>query len=350
MRSESDRGSVPSPLRRGAVRRMVLARATSVLELGLRRLMRATARVRWRLAPLGALLLIAAWGAPTAHGAEARLRIVATLPDLFVLTRAVAGEGATVDLIARFGQNPHDMEVRPSQILLVRRADVLVRNGLEEDAWIDVMVHGAANPRMLRGSPNVVEASQGIEVLKVLTGRVDRSMGDVHPLGSPHYTLDPDNVALVTANIAAGLTRAAPEQARVLEANRQGFLEKVAEADRRWKSALAPFRGAGIVSYHDSWPYFYRAFGLVEAGVIEDRPGIPPSPQHLANLIRSMREQKVKGILHESWYPSDVTSRVAKETGAKMVVVAQSPGALEGTEDYIADLEHLVSALAAALK
>src|SRR5947208_4872024 len=139
MRSESDRGSVPSPLRRGAVRRMVLARATSVLELGLRRLMCATAR--WRLAPLGALLLIAAWGAPTAHGAEARLRIVATLPDLFVLTRAVAGEGATVDLIARFGQNPHDMEVRPSQILLVRRADVLVRNGLEEDAWIDVMVN-----------------------------------------------------------------------------------------------------------------------------------------------------------------------------------------------------------------
>src|SRR5207249_953295 len=189
---------------------------------------------------------------------DPKLRVVATLPDLFILTRAVAGDLATVDLIARFGQNPHDMEVRPSQILMVRRADVLVRNGLEEDAWIDVMVHGAANPRMLRG--------------------------------------------------------------------------------------------AGIVSYHDSWPYFYRAFGLVEAGVIEDRPGIPPSPQHLANLIRSMREQKVKVILHESWYPSDVTSRVAKETGAKMVVVAQSPGALKGTEDYIAHLDHLVSAIAAALK
>jgi len=211
-------------------------------------------------------------------------------------------------------------------------------------------VHGAANPRVLRGSPGVVEASQGIEVLKVLTGRVDRSMGDVHPLGSPHYTLDPDNVAIVTANIAAGLTRAAPEQTRVFEANRQGFLERVAEADRRWKAALAPFRGAGIVSYHDSWPYFYRAFGFVEAGVIEDRPGIPPSPQHLANLIRSMRQQKVKVILHESWYPTDVTNRVAKESGAKTVVVAQSPGAVKGTEDYIAHLDHVVSMLAAALK
>ena len=327
---------------------MVLARATSVLELGLRRLMRATAR--GRLAPLGALLLIAAWGAPTAHGAEARLRIVATLPDLFVLTRAVAGEGATVDLIARFGQNPHDMEVRPSQILLVRRADVLVRNGLEEDAWIDVMVNAGANPRVLRGSPNVVDASQGVHILKVLTGRVDRSLGDVHPLGSPHYTLDPDNVAIVTANIAAGLARAAPESARAFEANRQALLERVAEADRRWKAALAPFRGAAIVSYHDSWPYFYRAFGFVEGGVVEDRPGIPASPQHLAALIRHMREQQIKVILHESWYPSDLTARIARETGAKMLVVPQSPGALKGTEDYITHLEHLVSALANALK
>jgi ABC-type Zn uptake system ZnuABC Zn-binding protein ZnuA len=284
------------------------------------------------------------------HAADSKLRVVATLPDLFILTRAVAGELATIDVIARFGQNPHDMEVRPSHILLVRRADVLVRNGLEEDAWIDVMVHGAANPKVLRGSPNVVEASQGITVLKALTGRVDRSMGDVHPSGSPHYTLDPDNVALVTANIAAGLTRALPEQARTLEGNRQAFLEKVAEADRRWKTVLAPFRGAGLVSYHDSWPYFYRAFGFVEAGVIEDRPGVPPSPQHLASLIRAMREQKVKAILHESWYPTDVTSRIARETGAKMVVVAQSPGAVKGTEDYIAHLDHVVGALAAALR
>ena len=302
------------------------------------------------VAVLGALSLTVTGNVPALQGAEPKPRVVATLPDLFVLTRVVAGDLVTIDLIARFGQNPHDMEVRPSQILLVRRADLLIRNGLEEDAWIDVMVHRAANPRMLRGSPTVVEAFQGIEVLKVMTGRVDRSMGDVHPLGSPHYTLDPDNVVIVTANIAAGLTRMAPEQGRAFEANRQAFLEKVADADRRWKSALAPFRGAGIVSYHDSWPYFYRAFGLVEAGIIEDRPGIPPSPQHLVNLIRSMREQKVRVILHESWYPPDVTSRVAKEAGAKMVVVPQSPGAAKGTEDYITHLDHVVGALVDALR
>src|SRR5207302_8474539 len=140
----------------------------------------------------------------------------------------------------------------------------------------------------------------------------ERWLGAGHPLGRPHATLDPANVAIVTANIAVGLARAAPESARAFEANRQALLERVAEADRRWKAALAPFRGAAIVSYHDSWPYFYRAFGLVEAGVIEDRPGISASPQHVANVIRARREQKVRVILHESWYRSDGTSLAAK--------------------------------------
>jgi len=280
---------------------------------------------------------------------EAQLRVVATLPDLYVLTRAVAGDAATVDVVARFGQNPHDMEVRPSHMLLVRRADVLVRNGLEEDAWIDVIARGGNNPKAQRGSPNVIEASHGVEILKVPTGRVDRSMGDVHPSGNPHYTLDPANLPIVTRNIAAGLARVAPEHARVFEANRDAFLEKVAAADQRWKALLAPFRGARIVSHHDSWPYLYRAFGFVEGGIIEDRPGIPPSPQHLAALIRRMREAPVKVILLESWYPPDTANLVARETGAKVLVVPQTPGAINGTDDYVAHLDYILTAIAHTL-
>src|SRR5437867_5927062 len=162
---------------------------------------------------------------------EAQLRVVATLPDLYVLTRAVAGDAATVDVVARFGQNPHDMEVRPSHMLLVRRADVLVRNGLEEDAWIDVIVRGSNNPKVQRGSPNVIDASLGVEILKVPTGRVDRSLGDVHSTGNPHYTLDPANPPTVTPNIAPGLARPAPDPPRTSEPNRKPFLEKAAEAD-----------------------------------------------------------------------------------------------------------------------
>jgi zinc/manganese transport system substrate-binding protein len=298
-----------------------------------------------------ALLVVAVAAATLAPlPADAKLRVVATLPDLWVLTRAVVGDEATVDLAIRFGQNPHDMEIRPSQTLLVKRAEILVRNGLEEDSWIDPIVEGAGNPRLLRGSPNVIEAGRGIQVLKVPTGAVDRSMGDVHPFGSPHYTLDPANIPIVTGNIARGLAAIAPDLAAKFEDNHQTFLKKVAEADARWKATLAPFGGARIVSYHDSWPYFYRAFGLVEGGVIEDRPGIPPSPQHLASLIRKMKDERIKVILLETWYQAGVPNLVARETGATVVVVPQTPGAVKGTEDYIAHLDYLVTAVANALK
>jgi len=214
---------------------------------------------------VAALLLLVA--RPGAGGSPSGLRVVATLPDLFVITKALVGNAAGVDVVARFGQNPHDMEVRPSHMLLLRRADVLVRNGLEEDAWIDVIALGSNNPKMVRGTPTVIEASIGIAVLKTPSGRVDRSFGDVHPLGSPHFTLDPGNMPIVTANIARGLARVAPEHAAMFESNRGVFLARVEMAATRWKQMLAPFQGAGIVSYHDSWPYFYRAFGLVEAGI-----------------------------------------------------------------------------------
>lgn len=298
---------------------------------------------------LSLLLATTALTALAPPAAQARLRVVATLPDLWALTRAVSGDLLDVEVATRFGQNPHDLEIRPSQMLLVKRADVLVRNGLEEDAWIDPIVEGAGNPKLLRGSPNVIEASRGIQVLKVPAGPVDRSLGDVHPLGNTHFDLDPANIPVVTANIAAGLSRVAPDLGPKFEANRRAFLEKVAAADRRWKALLAPYRGAKLASYHDSWPYFYRAFGLIEVGIIEDRPGVPSSPQHLTSLIRRMRDEKVKVILLESWYPPDVSNFVARETGAAVLVLPQTPGAVKGTDDYISHLDHLVTALAKAL-
>ncbi len=280
---------------------------------------------------------------------QARPQVVATLPELLVLTQAVAGDLLEVKLATRFGQNPHDMEIRPSQILLVKRADVLVRNGLELDAWVDPIVEGSGNPKLLRGSPNVIEASRGVQVLELPTGLVDRSLGDVHPLGNPHYTLDPANIPIVTATIMTGLSHLMPDLAPKLEANRTAFLAKVAAADRRWRQTLAPFRGAKLVAYHKTWPYLYRAFGLVDAGTVEDRPGIPPSPQHVASLIRQMKDAKIKVILIETWYPTEVANFVARETGARVLVVPSLPGAVKGTEDYIAHMDYLVDAIAKAL-
>ena len=286
---------------------------------------------------------------PTVTPAQERLRVLATLPDLWSITRALVGELGDVQVATRPGQNPHDLEIRPSQILLVKRAEILVRNGLEEDAWIDPVIESSGNPRLLRGSPSVVEAVRGLPVMKVRTGVVDRSLGDVHPSGNPHFTLDPGTAPVVTANIVAGLSRFRPDLAERLEANRRRFLDEVAAAAQRWTQTLAPYRGAPVVSYHDSWPYFYRAFGLEEVGIIEDRPGVPPSPQHLATLIRQMRERGVKVVLVESWYQTDTPTAVARAAGAQILVVPQSPGAMKGTDTYISHLDALVTAMARAL-
>jgi len=277
------------------------------------------------------------------------LRVLATLPDLWSITRALVGDLGEVKVATRPGQNPHDLEIRPSQILLVKRAEILVRNGLEEDSWIDPVIESSGNPRLLRGAPSVIEAVRGLEILKVRTGPIDRSLGDVHPSGNPHFTLDPGTLPIVTANIVAGLARLRPELTDRLQANRQAFLDEVATAMRRWTDTMLPYRGEPVVSYHDSWPYFYRAFGLEELGVIEDRPGVPPSPQHLVALIRRMRERRVKVVVVESWYPTATAETVARAAGARVLTVPQSPGAVKGTDTYITHLDALVTTLARAL-
>ena len=302
----------------------------------------------WIAAAILLVSLLAALPAPR-EAAEPSLRVLATLPDLWSITRALVGDLGQVQVATRPGQNPHDLEIRPSQVLLVRRAEILVRNGLEEDIWIDPVVESSGNPRLLRGSPSVIESSRGLPLLKVPSGPVDRSVGDVHPSGNPHYTLDPGTLPTVTATIASGLARLRPDLAAGLEANRREFLARIEVQFARWREMLAPHRGARVVSYHDSWPYFYRAYGLIELGVIEDRPGVPPTPQHLATLVRQMKEQRARIVVLESWYPPDTAAAVARQAGARLVVVPQSPGAVRGTEDYIAHMDYLVTALARAL-
>jgi zinc/manganese transport system substrate-binding protein len=295
------------------------------------------------------LLLVAGLGAGPAEAAP-RIPVVATTTDLKALVEAVGGDLVDVDALARGNQNPHDLEVRPSLMVKVRRADLLVMNGLELDQWAEVVVQGAGNARVGPGAPGRVDASAGLLVLEVPQARVDRSMGDVHPVGNPHYSIDPGMAAGVTANIVEGLARVAPQSRPVFERNRQAFLARVDQALARWTADMAPFKGAKVVVDHNMWIYFLTRFGLVEAGSVEERPGIPPTPSHLTRLIALMKDQRVKVIVSVPWTDQKLAERVAQEAGAKVVPLAPAVGSVKGADGYIETIDYNVRSIAQALR
>ena len=284
-----------------------------------------------------------------AHAAD-KLRVVATTTDLKALTEAVGGDLVDVDALARGNQNAHDLEVRPSLMVKVRRADVLIMNGLELDQWAEVVVQGANNSKVIPGAPGRVDASQGVGVLEVPTTRVDRAMGDVHPVGNPHYTLDPGMAPIITANILEGLARAAPQHRATFERNRKEFLGRLEQSMARWTSVIGPYRGTRVVVDHNMWVYFLTRFGLVQAGAIEERPGIPPTPGHLTKLISIIKDERMKVILTAPWTDQKLAERIAQEAGAKVVLMASSVGAVKGTDSYLDMIDYNVKAVAQALR
>ncbi len=298
---------------------------------------------------LGAALAVIGPMLPAASAAD-KIHVVATIPDLKALTEEVGGNLVEVESLARGTQNAHEIEIRPSLMLKLRRADILVENGLELDSWADVAVQGANNPKIVRGAPGRVDVSRGIQVLDVPATRVDRSMGDVHPLGNPHYSLDPGMAPIITQNIVDGLARFAPEHRATFEKNRQAFLARLDEAMARWTRALEPFKGAKVVVYHPQWIYILTRFGLSQAATLEDRPGIPASPAHLTKVIRQMKEERIKMIIVEPWNDLKLATRVAEEAGAKAVVLASMVGGVKGADSYIAAIDHNVNTLAQALR
>jgi len=285
----------------------------------------------------------------SAHAAD-KIRVVATTTDLKALTEAVGGNLIDVDALARGNQNAHDLEVRPSLMVKVRRADLLVTNGLELDQWAEVVVQGANNPKVIPGALGRVDASQGVPVLEVPTTRVDRSMGDVHPVGNPHYTLDPGIAPIVTANILEGLVRVAPQQRAAFESNRKEFLGRLESSMARWTAMTTPVRGTRVVVDHNMWIYFLTRFGLLQAGAIEERPGIPPAPGHLSKLIALMKDERLKAILAAPWSDQKLAERVAQETSAKVVLMASAVSAVKGADSYLDMIDYNVKAVVQALR
>lgn len=280
----------------------------------------------------------------------AKVNVVTTTPDLAAIARDVGGDKVEAESLAVGTQDPHFVDAKPSFIVKLNRADLYVKRGLElEIGWAPVLENGARNAKVLVGGPGYVDASNGIVPLEVPSGTVSRALGDVHPYGNPHYQLDAANAKVIARNIVAGLTR-------VDESDRAYFEQRLADFDKHvdeklagWLQLMAPYRGAKVVTYHKSWDYFAQRFGLEIIGTMEPKPGVPPSPAHLAQLITLMQAQHCKLLIKEPFYPENLTRVVAEKTGAKVLTLAESPGGAPGTDDYFAFMDYNVKQVAAAL-
>jgi zinc/manganese transport system substrate-binding protein len=302
-------------------------------------------RLGWFAA--GALALAAA-GAPPA--AAAKLFVVTTTPDLAAITREVGGDKVEVESLAFGTQDPHFVDPKPSFIVKLNRADLYVKRGLDlEVGWAPVLEKGARNDNILPGGAGYVDASVGISPLEVPSGPVSRAMGDVHPYGNPHYQLDPDNAKVIARNIADGLSRVDVADAGYFQQRLADFSKRVDERLAGWLQLLAPYRGTKIVTYHKGWDYFAQRFGLDIIGTMEPKPGVAPSPAHLAQLITLMQAQHCKLLIKEPFYPENLTRVVADKTGAVVLVLPDSPGGAPGTDDYFAVIDYDVQQVAATL-
>jgi len=281
--------------------------------------------------------------------ALAAIRVVATTTDMATLIMAVGGGHVTVETIVPPATDPEAFEPRPGDIDKVRRADLLVRVGLGYDFWLDTLLAKIGDKRLMRGGEGYVDASVGIPLLEIRGQSVVNEGGHAHGAANPHYWLDPANAIIVTAGIVEALLRVAPAERDALVANRNRFLAELEERGRRWNESLAPFAGVKLIAYHNSWPYFARRFRLDLVAFIEPKPGVAPSPAHLARLIAEGRKAGVRAIVHEPYEPEDASRLAANRLGVPLVRLATSVGSLPHTDDYLALLDFNVTALVRAL-
>src|SRR5438874_3826787 len=282
--------------------------------------------------------------------AQAKLNVVATLPDFGSLAREIGGDKINVVVLAKPTEDPHFVDARPSFVVSLRNADVLIDGGAElELGWLPPLLQNARNPKIEIGKPGRVQASQGIHLMNVPTN-VTRAAGDVHAFGNPHFTVDPIIAKAIAQHIAQSFSALDPANAAFYEANYKKFEASINAKLQEWGAAMLPFKGQQVMAYHDSWPYFAHRFGVNIDAFLEPKPGIPPSPSHLAEVIEKMKGQKIKAIIVEPFHDRKIAEKVASSTGAKVVDFAQYPGGLPNTDSYVKLIDRLVANLSAALK
>jgi ABC-type Zn uptake system ZnuABC Zn-binding protein ZnuA len=283
--------------------------------------------------------------------AGAQVKVVTTTEDLGSLTREIGGDKVAVTALAKGYQDPHFVDPKPSFILAVSRADLLIVVGRElEIGWLTPLLTSSRNAKIQPGSKGYLDASLNVKILEIPSGQITRAMGDVHPLGNPHYWLDPGNGRKIAMAIRDKLTELSPADKATFDQRYSAFDQRLAAAEKKWDATMAPYKGTKIATYHRSWPNFMERFGLDVMGYVEPKPGIPPSPSHTLELIDEMKKQNAKLIVVEPYFDLKTPQAITNQIGGKVLVLAPSVGGTKEATDYIALFDYNVSTLAAALK
>jgi zinc/manganese transport system substrate-binding protein len=291
------------------------------------------------------------WLIPGIAAAQGKLNVVATTEDLASIAREVGGDKVAVESIARGYQDPHFVEAKPSFILKMQKADLLVAVGRElEIGWLPPLMQQSRNGKIQVGAQGYLDASLGAQILEIPTGQITRAMGDVHPLGNPHYWLDPENGKKVAKEIADKLGELRAGDRAYFEQRLADFTTRLDAAEKRWLAMMAPYKGTKIVTYHRSFPNFAERFGLDIVGYVEPRPGIPPTPQHTLDLINEMKRQNVKLVLVEPYFDLKTPNSIGQQTGAEVLVMPPSVGGVKEVTDYFKLFDYDLNLLVTAIK
>jgi len=290
-----------------------------------------------------ALALVPMW-------AQAKLNVVATTPDLAAIAKEIGGDQVEITTLAGPTEDPHFVDAKPSFIVKLNKADALIEGGAElEIGWLPPLLAGSRNPKIQSGQPGRILCNEGISMREVPTA-LDRSKGDLHASGNPHFMVDPANARIVAQHLTEAFCKLDAKSSDTFRASAKKFTDALDAKTLEWAKTLAPFKDRQIVAYHNSWLYFAERFGLKIELFLEPKPGIPPSPAHLADVIAKMKEKNARVVIVDPYLNRKTAETVARATEATVVDVAQFPGGVKGTEGgYIALMDYLVNTLAKAL-
>jgi len=304
-----------------------------------------------RIQPLACVLLTALFAASGAFAADTRLNVMTTTEDLAAIAREVGGDRITVESIAKGYQDPHFVEAKPSFILKLQKADLLIVVGRElEIGWLPPLIQQSRNAKVQVDADGYLDASQGVRILEIPTGQVTRAMGDVHPQGNPHYWLDPENARAMARSMSEKLAQFRPADRAYFEQRLAAFSARLTDAVKKWTAQMAPYKGTKVVTYHRSFPNFADRFGLDIIGYVEPKPGIPPSPGHTLELIQEMKRQNVRLILMEPYFDPTTPQSIARAVGGQVLVVPPSVGGVKEATDFFSLFDYDVALLVNAFK